>query len=326
MSMTIKHLTAELTVVGMLSPVTPGVVAAQVDRRDVPVVSQPQQRFNSGQDIQPIYEGWVGNADGTFTFHFGYLNRNYEEQPHLEVGANNFLSPGPADQGQPTYFYPRTQRYQFSVTVPATWGQNQELIWELTHNGSTQYAYAWLQPEWEIDRKNIYAILGLQRGRSNDELFADAAPEVEVEVTRARVTLPETTFLTARVSDDGLPPELPDRSPRVREPSLRRPEGAPDLPDNIPQYSKPRPARNGLSVYWHVYRGPADVDFRLTGDGKSGGYNEWEEEYGGNGRTTGTFTTTATFSEPGTYRLRATTSDGMLLTSTDVDVVVTGAP
>ena len=227
MSMTIKHLTAELTVVGMLSPVTPGVVAAQVDRRDVPVVSQPQQRFNSGQDIQPIYEGWVGNADGTFTFHFGYLNRNYEEQPHLEVGANNFLSPGPADQGQPTYFYPRTQRYQFSVTVPATWGQNQELIWELTHNGSTQYAYAWLQPEWEIDRKNIYAILGLQRGRSNDELFADAAPEVEVEVTRARVTLPETTFLTARVSDDGLPPELPDRSPESANPACGDRKGHP---------------------------------------------------------------------------------------------------
>ena len=317
------NLTAALTVAGLLLPVVPGKVVAQVNRRDVPVASQPQQRFNSGQDIQPIYEGWVRNADGTYTFHFGYLNRNYREQPHVEIGANNFLSPGPADQGQPTYFYPRTQRYQFSVTVPATWDLNQELNWELSHNGSTQYAYAWLQPEWEIDRQNIYSILNLQRGRSNDELLGDVAPEVEVKAAHAGVSLPGTAFLTAHVTDDGLPAELPDRARPVREPTLRRPDGAPDLPDNIPQYSKSMPERNGLSVYWHVYRGPADVDFDSVGD--SDGFDRWREGYGGDGRTTGTFTTTATFSQPGTYLLRATASDGLLLTSADIEVVVTGA-
>ena len=324
MSVAIKNLTATLTVAGLLLSVVPGRVAAQVNRRDVPVASQPQQRFNSGQDIQPIYEGWVRNADGTFTFHFGYLNRNYRERPHVQIGANNFLSPGPADQGQPTYFYPRTQRYQFSVTVPATWDLNRELIWELRHNGSTQYAYAWLQPEWEIDRKNIYSILNLQRGRSNDELLGDVAPEVEVKATAEGVRLPGTAFLTAQVTDDGLPPELPDRARPVREPSLQRPDGAPDLPDNIPHYSKSLPERNGLSVYWHVYRGPADVDFELVGD--SDGFDPWQEGYGGDGRTTGTFTTTATFRQPGTYLLRATASDGLLLTSTDIEVVVAGAP
>jgi hypothetical protein len=313
-----------VTAAGLLLTVAPGDVAAQVDRRDVPVAAQPQQRFDSGQDIQPIYEGWVRNADGTYTFHFGYLNRNYREQPHVQIGANNFLSPGPADQGQPTYFYPRTQRYQFSVTVPATWDLDRELIWELTHNGSTQYAYAWLQPEWEIDRKNIVSILNLQRGRSNDELLADAAPDVEVTTAHAGVRLPGTAFLTAQVIDDGLPPELPDRPRPAREPSLQRPDGAPDLPDNIPHYTKAMPARNGLSVYWHVYRGPADVDFELAGE--SEGFDSWQVGYEGDGRTTGTFTTTATFSQPGHYLLRATASDGLLLTSADIEVVVTGAP
>ena len=30
---------------------------AQVNRRDIPIATQPQQRFNSGQKIQPIFEG-----------------------------------------------------------------------------------------------------------------------------------------------------------------------------------------------------------------------------------------------------------------------------
>ena len=213
--------------VGVLLGLTATEVAAQVNPRDVPIVTQPQQRFDTGQDIQPIYEGWVPNDDGTFTFHMGYLNRNYSEQPHVPVGPNNFFTPGPADQGQPTYFYPRTQRYQFTVTVPADWGERQELVWELTLNGSTQYLYAWLQPEWEIDRKNIYSILNLQRGRDNDALFADVPPEVTIEASQNTVTRPATLSLTARVTDDGLPLELPERQPRVRDPTLRRPEDAP---------------------------------------------------------------------------------------------------
>ena len=308
--------------VGLLVCVATTGMHAQVDRRDVPLVSQPQQRFNSGQDIQPIYEGWVRNDDGTFTFHFGYLNRNYEEQPNVPVGADNFLSPGAADQGQPTYFYPRTQRYQFSVTVPGDWGPTQELIWELTHNGSTQYAYAWLQAEWEIDRKNITSILNLQRGRSNDELDEDVPPSVTIETSQAAVTLPHTLSLMAHVTDDGLPIERAERERRQRDPTLRRPENAPDLPDNVLTYSKPQPARNGLSVQWLVYRGPADVAFEYVGD--ASGYDEWQEGYEGDGRTTGSFSTTATFTEPGTYVLRAMASDGMLLTPADIEVVVTG--
>ena len=33
-------------------------------------------KYNSGQDIQPVFEGWSQNADGSFAMHFGYLNRN----------------------------------------------------------------------------------------------------------------------------------------------------------------------------------------------------------------------------------------------------------
>ena len=64
-------------------------VFAQINPRDVPIVAQPQQRFDRGQDVQPIFEGWTRNNDGSYLFHFGYLNRNYREQPSVEVGPDN---------------------------------------------------------------------------------------------------------------------------------------------------------------------------------------------------------------------------------------------
>src|SRR6266851_5153586 len=69
-----------------------------------------QTMFLTGQNVQPIFEGWQQNPDGTFSFLFGYLNRNYEEEPFIPVGANNTFEPGPADRGQPTHFYARRQQ------------------------------------------------------------------------------------------------------------------------------------------------------------------------------------------------------------------------
>ena len=54
-----------------------------------------QERWTRGQNIQPVFEGWEHNADGSFDMVFGYLNRNYEEQPVVPVGANNSFAPDP---------------------------------------------------------------------------------------------------------------------------------------------------------------------------------------------------------------------------------------
>ena len=105
--------------------------------------------FSSGQSIQPFFDGWSHHPDGGFDFHFGYLNRNYVEELHVPVGAANRMSPGDPDQGQPTYFYPRTNRRMFSVTVPADWG-DRRLEWQVTVGDQTYRALGWLQPEWEI--------------------------------------------------------------------------------------------------------------------------------------------------------------------------------
>ena len=295
---------------------------AQVNRRDVPIVTQPQQRFSSGQDIQPIFEGWTKNDDGSFNFLFGYLNRNYAERPHVPVGENNSFSPGDPDRGQPAYFYPRTHRYQFEVHVPADFPRDGDLIWEVTRQGSTQRAYGWLQAEWEIDVNTITSNGRTQFGRGLEELYANLAPSVTVEASSQSVAVGQPVTLTARMSDDELPTAVPERDPdeprrRRRDPTLIPPDDAPDIPDNIVQYSKPNPTRNHMSVRWVVYRGPSDAEFDPAG------YQEWEDGMEGDGWTSGTFETRVTFSEPGTYMLRAFASDAMLISKANLTITVT---
>ena len=314
---------------------------AQVNARDVPLASQPQQRFDGGQDVQPIFEGWTRNDDGSYLFHFGYLNRNYREEPNVPVGPDNYFSPGEEDRGQPTYFYPRTQRYQFTVRMPADTGPNPEdgVIWSVTLHGSEQQAYGWLQPEWEIDESTITSNSRTGFGRPVEQLFANRPPEVVVSGGAETVRVGESLTLTAVIRDDELPAELPPRKPRSRLPALIPPDDLPRAPDNIRWYRKPRPPRNGLSLHWVVYRGPDGADIEPPGFQRSFEEQETEREVdgattaptssdsetthiAGDGWTSATFETTVTFDVPGTYTLRAWASDAMYLTSGDLTITV----
>src|SRR5437773_8558318 len=78
-------------------------------------------RYNSGQSVVPVYEGWERVPDGSFNMVFGYLNRNHVEHVRLPVGPRNNFVPGPADRGQPEYFYPRENHFLFRVNVPKDW-------------------------------------------------------------------------------------------------------------------------------------------------------------------------------------------------------------
>ena len=323
-----------------------GTASGQVNPRDLPIVSQPQQRFDAGQDVQPIFEGWTRNEDESYTFHFGYLNRNYREQPHVPVGPNNYFSPGAEDRGQPTYFFPLTQRYQLRVRVPADMGSALEdaLVWTVTRQGSEQKAFGWLQPEWEIDVNTITSNSRTGRGRAKEMLYENGAPAVKVAASQTSVVVGEPVTLTASITDDELPPELPPRRPRTRLPTLIAPDDAPKPPDNIRWYSKPTVPRNGLSLLWVVYRGPANANFEPSGyqravtekeppdqevDGlvtESVSSNDESTNLDGDGWTAARFETTVTFDEPGAYTLRAWSSDSMLMTPGDVTVTVTGNP
>lgn len=258
-------------------------------------------KYNSGQSVQPIFEGWTKNTDGSYQFHFGYLNRNHVEELHVPIGAANQLEPGAADRGQPTYFYPRFNRNLFSVTVPADWGKK-ELIWTLTSHGTTERAVAWLRPDWEIAPPG---------GAGNEKnqppaLAVDALP---------RVALPAALTLTATVTDDGQPPPRPaarGRGTPNRPPAFDNSELKSTTPVNVPQVERPARPRvtDRLQVEWFVWRGPAAVTFTppLVGADQ------------------GNVIVTAAFAQPGEYVLRARATDSQATALRDVKVVVTGAP
>ena len=104
----------------------------------------------SGQTVTPVFEGWYKNPDGTFSISFGYFNRNASESLDVPIGPQNNVSPGIANQGQPTHFAPRRHWGVFAVRVPADFG-NKKVVWTLTFRGKTYAIPGHLTPNWEID-------------------------------------------------------------------------------------------------------------------------------------------------------------------------------
>jgi hypothetical protein len=269
-------------------------------------------KFQSGQSVQPIFEGWSHNPDGGYVMWFAFLNRNYVETPSVPIGPNNNIQPGGPDRGQPTFFTTRLRRQAFTVTVPKDWGPKKELIWTLTVNGETNKAVAWLQPEWEIDP--YYG------GRTpTDEQKKNKPPTTTLDKT-ATVALPNILTLTANVADDGLPvPKKDGGRPQAAvgqetPPTLKPLPDQAEIPVNVPAIpggggrGGGRNQPQGLGVTWSVWRGPAAVVFDPPGR------TEVKE---------GKASVKATFTQPGTYVLRLRANDGSLWDDEDITVTVT---
>ena len=252
------------------------------------------QTYHSGQNLQPVFEGWEQNPDGSFNIVFGYLNRNYEEELNIPVGPNNYLEPGDLDQGQPTFFYPRRQRVVWRVRVPADWG-DKELVWTVTAHGRTDTAVGWLVPEQIIDEQ----VIAMNRSGGGAPDIENGPPSISlVESHQRTVGIDETLTLTAVIGDDGVPVMRPARQ------------------------SRPPGRRNalGLRLAWIQYRGPRTVTFEPFTPPMADHTPGWTpppipED--------GKIVTTARFSEAGTYVIRGMADDGYLYTPVDVRVIVT---
>jgi hypothetical protein len=274
-------------------------------------LAHAQVASSSGQNVAPAYEGWEQNDDGSFNLVFGYFNRNWDERVDQAVGAGNSIEPGGPDQGQPTHFFPRRNRFVFRIRVPADFG-DKELVWTLTSHGETERAYATLQPDYFMDDTVIMNNKGAGGGGGGAYgLEGNKPPELRVDGDRTRtVAVGEPVSLAAFASDDG----IPKRRAMPRIPSTFR-----ATPDSA----------SGLRLSWFVYRGagnqvtfdpqqiPVWEDFR---DGSNSAWSSgWEPPPL---PPDGKWLATATFSEPGTYVIRALADDGGLMAHEDVTIVV----
>ena len=258
---------------------------------------EAQTKFNSGQNVQPVFEGWEKNLDGSFNLLFGYLNRNYAERPHVAVGPNNRFSPGDADRGQPSHFYPRRQNYVFKVRVPADFG-DQDLVWTVSHAGRSDTATGSLWPVWEVDE----AVIKANRGMGISGTYIDNhGPRIGLDGPDSHtVSAGEIVTLIVVAGDDGIPGPDPEAAARRGD---RRGRPGPDQQNIL----NPRAAvASGLAVTWVQHRGPGPVTFAPMAPPLE------------NGRAT----TTASFTTPGIYILRAVADDTVLTATVDVTVVV----
>jgi len=242
-------------------------------------------QFWSGQDVVPTFDGWIQNADGSYTLVFGYFNRNYREELVIPPGPNNSITPGDVDQGQPGIFVPRRQKWIFTVKVPKDFG-DKEVVWTLTAHGRTEKATGKLVRQLYITQRLIESHGNLSPGLDdpNKPPTIEVAGTVEGKVSRA-------VSLTAIINDDGLP------KPRVQ----KAVEGAQAQTNSVGRAVH-------LTGSWLPYSGPAGITFddagpTIVADGK--------------------VTTAAHFSAPGKYVLIATADDSELTATKKITVNVT---
>ena len=175
-------------------------------------VNAQRLSYSSGQNVSPGFEGWETDEDGSRYFLFGYMNRNWEEEPNIPIGPDNNIEPGGPDLGQPTHFLPRRNRFVFRVPVPDGFEVDDEMVWTLTVNGVTDQAFATLRADYFVDnmiRASEHGAIGA--GFTNETIRANTGPTLGVESeTHRSVRVGETLTLTAVAEDDGVP-----RSARV---------------------------------------------------------------------------------------------------------------
>ena len=290
---------------------------AQQPRPNIPSGVLLEPLGTTGEAVYPAFEGFGPLKDGTNTLLVGYFNRN-KEAVDVPIGPDNRIEPGGPDFGQPTHFLSGRQWGVFAITVPKDFG-NKKLTWTLTVNGLTSTVTFWTNPPYWID---FY-----KNGANGNEpprikFSADGAeligPPREKFVQTLAGTVGTPLELTAWVADQ--PPTIVFESEgggaaaaagRSAKPPVNEPmpaiiggrviAGTPVAPGGGGAAAAAAAAKRGdIQVLWRKYRGPGDVKIasetlNLINGGDAKKFVEAK--------------TTATFSAPGTYWLRAQVND-----------------
>lgn len=276
----------------------------------------------TGEAVYPAFEGWGPMKDGSNTLLLGYFNRN-KEAIDVPIGPNNRIEPAGPDYGQPTHFLSGRQWGVFAISVPKDFG-TKKLTWTLTANGLTSTVQFWLNPPYWIDfyknGANGNEPPRIKFSPTGSELMG---PPREKFVQTLTATVGQPLDLTAWAADQ--PPTISfseegggagaaaaaAAAGRTRKPPVNEPmpaiiggrviAGGGAAPGGGgAAAAAARERRGDIQILWKKYRGPGDVKIA-------------EETINlENGRDAKKFIeakTTATFSAPGTYWLRAQVND-----------------
>jgi hypothetical protein len=308
-----------------------------------PTVAAPLPLGYVGEAVYPSFEGWGPIKSGQNYILVGYYNRNKDQTIDIPIGPNNHVEPGGPDMLQPTHFEPGRAWGVFALPVPKDFG-NKKYAWTLVANGKPAVVQYWMNPPYWVDFYRNAA-----KGNTPPVIkFAENGPELTGPPTSvalnltATVNQPLTLKLWARDKpnaydpEEGLPPELRSRgrgrggrgTATATDPNAPAAGAAPDA--NARGRGGRGDAQNwdfsaatgrgaaigrggggggrgrgagpqpDVTVTWKVHRGSAPVKFaddviRLFNGGDTDKVME--------------ATTTATFTTPGDYMLRAQVND-----------------
>lgn len=164
------------------------------------------------QPIYPAYDGFVKNADGSYTIAFAYFSHNAETVT-VPSGPGNMFSSGAANRMQPTVFKPGHWRFQCVMVVGPEF--DGKLSWNLTYpeGKKTGTSQNMLQSNWflvegaaelsKIDFKNVPRDVCLNRAPQVRVLGTNRRQDKDVLGTVGTVGAQESLF--GSVNDEGLP-------------------------------------------------------------------------------------------------------------------------
>jgi hypothetical protein len=310
------------TVTMALAMVTAGFVLvthAQVRAPQGGVLAEPVT--NAGGPIYATFEGWGPLKDGTNALLLGYFNRNRTQLIDIPIGPDNSIEPGGPDYGQPTHFLTGRQYGMFAIVVPKDFG-TKKLTWTINANGHKTVVQFWLNPQYWIE---------FFKNTANENeppriKFAMSGPEYigpprERTVATLTATVGQPLDLTAWAADQP-PTRLFGETPGGDTAAPAAAGAKPARPANEPPPAfiggrvvsvapagpgggggagaEGRRPRGDIQVLWRKFRGPGDV--KIAEESIS-------LENGGDAKKFVEAKTTATFSAPGTYWLRAQVND-----------------
>jgi hypothetical protein len=314
-TMAIAMVTASLVLVDARLSTVALAEGEQVKSPPGGVLAEPV--VNSGGPIYAAFEGYGPLKDGRIALLLGYFNRNRTQVVDIPIGPDNAIEPGGPDYGQPTHFLTGRQHGMFAIVLPKDFG-TKKLTWTINANGHKNVIQFFANEKYWIDfYKNTANGNEPPRIKFTMTGTEYMGPPVEKTVATLNATVGQPLDLTAWAADqpstitfgEGAEPAAPAPPAATRKPANEPPPAF--IGGRVVSVSPAGPGAGGgggaaarprgdIQVIWKKYRGPGDVKI---------GTETISLENGGDAKKFLEAKTTATFSSPGTYWLRAQVND-----------------